>query len=64
MLLKSRSCGFCHRELIANVTGGYCFVDDCPDHGGPEAADSLDIVRHFGFRTLKKLNIIMNVLTD
>ena len=35
-----------------------------PDRGGPEAADSLEIIRHFGFCTPKKLNLIMKVLSD
>ena len=35
-----------------------------PDRGGPEAADSVDIVRHFGFFTPKKLNRITKVLCD
>ena len=35
-----------------------------PDRGGPEAADSVEIVRHFGFCTPKKLNLITKVLSD
>ena len=35
-----------------------------PDRGGPEAADRLDIVRHFGFCTLKKLNVITKLVYD
>ena len=35
-----------------------------PDRGGPDAADSLDIVRHFGPCTPKKLNLITKVLSD
>ena len=33
-----------------------------PDRGVPEAADSLEIGRHFGFCTPKELNIITKVL--
>ena len=35
-----------------------------PDRGGPEAAYSLDIVRHFGFCTPKNLKITTKVLSD
>ena len=35
-----------------------------PDRGGPEAVDSFDIVRHFGFGSLEKLKIITKVLSD
>ena len=34
------------------------------ERGGPEAADSLDIVRHFVSCTPKKLKLITKVLSD
>ena len=35
-----------------------------PDRGGPEAADCLDIVRHFGFCTPKNFKIKTKVVSD
>ena len=34
------------------------------NRGDPEAADSVDILRRFGFFTPKRLNIITKVLSD
>ena len=35
-----------------------------PDRGGPEPVDSLNMIGHFGFCTLVKVNVITKVLSD
>ena len=35
-----------------------------PDRGGPEPVDSLNMIGHFGFCTIVKVNVITKVLSD
>ena len=62
--LKSRSFGFCQRELTAIVTGSYCLLKENQRLWRTESIDSGNKIGLFGFCTLVEVNVITKVLYD